>query len=43
MQGFLGDIVNTVAAHPRATAAGICAAILIGIIRAVIASSYRYR
>lgn len=43
MQGFLGDIVNTVAAHPKATATGVCAVIFIGIIRAVIASSYRYR
>ena len=43
MQGFLGDIVNIVAAHPKATTGGICAIILIGIIRAVIASSYRYR
>jgi hypothetical protein len=43
MDGFLGDIVNTVAAHPKVTAAGVCAIILIGIIRAVIASSYRYR
>jgi hypothetical protein len=43
MQGFVSDVAHTLAAHPKATAAGISAVILIAIIRAVIAGSYRFR